>query len=316
MEVFAYQRALCFIVAPDSYAETHRAELSTLLTDRAPGHQASWFGRNSTPSSTSFLFFILKPNSGDLCGIKVGIFEEGTRCLAFTVEITTCGSNWQGLDCPSTGGELWDIRTDAGRGNDTFRLPSPVACSAVRITPRVVIGHCSLRVDLLVKPSSRMLLPVSAFRQKFCAYERGFAVPFAPDHHNFHHRAELCMLSVQKVTDSSQAWCAREAQPVAATYLQFTLKQPLLVHSILTKGRGDADQWVMDFTVEVTCGGSPWQTLQSPTGTDAFQGNTDRDTLVTNHLVAPMLCDAVRLRPLHAQGHCSMRADIVVKSPT
>lgn len=111
------------------------------------------------------------------------------------------------------------------------------------------------------------------------------------------------------------AWCSFEndvwnvyGKQAAVWYLLETERTQLIV-GIVTKGRGDADQWVTSYWAEtINREGDPWVSVDNG---HIFTANTDRDTPVTNYFAAPVKAFVVKMYPHTWHGHMSFRIEIL-----
>ena len=83
------------------------------------------------------------------------------------------------------------------------------------------------------------------------------------------------------------------------------------VHSVITQGRQDYDQWVTSYNIQY----SPDNVQQYPVrdsngAVKAFSGNWDRNTKVEHVLSLPTTARSVALLALTWYGHVSLRFDV------
>ncbi len=79
---------------------------------------------------------------------------------------------------------------------------------------------------------------------------------------------------------------------------------------ILTRGRGNADNWVKSFKLQVSNDCFDWTWAESES--KVYPANSDRDTIVTTKLASPIECKAIRIIPWEWNGFVSMRCDVNV----
>jgi hypothetical protein len=82
------------------------------------------------------------------------------------------------------------------------------------------------------------------------------------------------------------------------------------VADIKIRGRGDADEWVTSFKLQVSNDCLNWTWAESES--KIYHGNYDRNTIVTNKLPSPIKCKAIRIVPWEWHVHISMRCDVVI----
>lgn len=91
-------------------------------------------------------------------------------------------------------------------------------------------------------------------------------------------------------------------------YLLETDRTQLIV-GIVTKGRGDAEQWVTSYIAEtVNHEGDPFMPVDNGR---IFNANTDQDTPVTNYFFAPVKAFLLKMYPHAWHGHMSFRIEIL-----
>ena len=75
---------------------------------------------------------------------------------------------------------------------------------------------------------------------------------------------------------------------------------------VITQGRGDLDEWVTSFMVLYSNDGVNWDAVDNG---KVFQGNSDRDTQVTNWFDTPVTARTLQIKPTSWSGWISMRFD-------
>jgi hypothetical protein len=80
------------------------------------------------------------------------------------------------------------------------------------------------------------------------------------------------------------------------------------VGEIHIRGRGDGDEWVKSFKLQVSNDCSKWTWAE--TESKIYPANADRNTIVTNKLPSPIKCKAIRIVPWEWNAHISMRCDV------
>ncbi|XP_019637285.1 PREDICTED: lactadherin-like [Branchiostoma belcheri] len=95
-------------------------------------------------------------------------------------------------------------------------------------------------------------------------------------------------------------------------WLQVDLGEMKTVTGTIIQGRYDLDQWVTSYKLQHSVDGLSWITYASSDGSEkVFQGNTDRNTPVTNLLDSPTDARYVRFLPQSWYGWMSMRAEVL-----
>ena len=107
----------------------------------------------------------------------------------------------------------------------------------------------------------------------------------------------------------SGSWAAREN--TAGQYLSVTFTASVMLRSVITQGRQDADQWVTSYTLQY----SPDQVnnfyVRDVRGAiGLFPGNTDRNTKVENFVPPGIVAKSVKLTVMTWREHISMRFDV------
>ncbi|XP_078697599.1 lactadherin-like [Branchiostoma floridae x Branchiostoma belcheri] len=106
------------------------------------------------------------------------------------------------------------------------------------------------------------------------------------------------------------AWAARTN--TIGEWLQVDLGEMKTVTGTIIQGRYDYDQWVTSYKLQHSVDGLRWITYASSDGSEeVFQGNTDRNTPVTNLLDSPTDARYVRFLPQSWHGHMSMRVEVL-----
>eukprot|EP00927_Polykrikos_kofoidii_P054039 TRINITY_DN48525_c0_g1_i1.p1 TRINITY_DN48525_c0_g1~~TRINITY_DN48525_c0_g1_i1.p1 ORF type:complete len:604 (+),score=81.37 TRINITY_DN48525_c0_g1_i1:76-1812(+) len=116
-----------------------------------------------------------------------------------------------------------------------------------------------------------------------------------------HHRGRL---------DSPQAWSAARNEGVGEWY-EMDAEGEVYIAGVVTKGRQDHhQQWVTGFRVEVSGDRCAWEEVDRGV---IFPGNTDQHTPVYATFRRPVRARYVRLFPMSANGHMSMRCGLLVQ---
>ena len=86
-----------------------------------------------------------------------------------------------------------------------------------------------------------------------------------------------------------------------------------MVTGVVTRGRGDAAQWVKTYTCKTSSDGSTWEQVKDASGTaKVLNGNGDQNTLVEGIFPTPVWARHVELEVKTYNGHPSMRFAVLV----
>jgi len=117
------------------------------------------------------------------------------------------------------------------------------------------------------------------------------------------HGPIYCRIGADRVAGKAHGWVGSNAGESAIT-VDMTTSQ--LVTGVATQGRGDADQWVTDYSVQTSENGYDWVDLGN------FVGNFDRSTICKVRFTKPVLARFVKFTVLKFNAHKSMRLDVLV----
>lgn len=93
-------------------------------------------------------------------------------------------------------------------------------------------------------------------------------------------------------------------------FLQVDFSRNVKITKFQTQGRQDADQWVKKYTLSYSVDGSSAFQIHQENGVNkVFNGNNDRNSIVTHVLVQPITARYVQIKPTEWHGHISMRAE-------
>lgn len=107
---------------------------------------------------------------------------------------------------------------------------------------------------------------------------------------------------IPDVSDSSQC-------------LEINLGDLAEVHAVIVQGRFDGEEWVEEYTIDLTVDGVNWNSYcEGGKSPKKFQGNTDADSSVIGDLQLPSRARAVRIRPTKWIGQIAMRVELVGKA--
>nr|WFD50011.1 nectin variant 3 [Paracentrotus lividus] len=107
------------------------------------------------------------------------------------------------------------------------------------------------------------------------------------------------------------AWSARTNDQ--DQYIQVDLRQLHEVSGVMTQGRNGYSQWVTSFRVLSSLDGLTFTPIPNAmmAGSDIFNGNSDRDTIVTNDFSANFVSRFIRFEPVTWANHISMRFEVL-----
>ncbi|XP_078481967.1 lactadherin-like [Ciona intestinalis] len=101
----------------------------------------------------------------------------------------------------------------------------------------------------------------------------------------------------------------------AGNWIQVDLKSPTLITGVVTQGRPGGhivwdQQWVTSYKIAYGINQTSFQTIQNSDGNDLiFQGNTDKNTKVTNMFPAPIIGRYVRLIHITYNRYAAIRLE-------
>lgn len=103
---------------------------------------------------------------------------------------------------------------------------------------------------------------------------------------------------------SGSSWSALTA--ITGDYLTLDLGSSQTVNGVVTKGRGDAGQWVTGYTLSYSTDGTAYTDMGRN-----YKGNTDNNSEVSNIFTLPITARYIRFTVAGFNGHPSMRADVI-----
>ena len=106
--------------------------------------------------------------------------------------------------------------------------------------------------------------------------------------------------------DSPQAWSAGVSAK-KDQWIQLDNGKLGSISGVITQGRKNFDQWVKTFKVKYKDETGTWWDVDGKT----FNGNTDRNTMVTTTFSKPVVARYIRIYPQTWQGHPSMRVEMI-----
>ncbi|XP_069106351.1 discoidin-2-like [Argopecten irradians] len=114
---------------------------------------------------------------------------------------------------------------------------------------------------------------------------------------------------IEKVRiSSSQGWCP--AQTGDGHYIQVEFQTTSNLKAIQTLGRGDYNQWVSSYGVNISMDGITWSSILSNGSVKVFPANNDRHTIVTNTLAGNVVAKFIRIISITGNSYRSMRLEV------
>lgn len=126
----------------------------------------------------------------------------------------------------------------------------------------------------------------------------------ASSNFNADHDIRGCRLNTFRPGGVAHSWCALPA--AAGQWIQVNYKQAKKILGFATQGRGNLDQWVTSYELQISSDGIYFQSL------GLFGGNSDRNTVVHHFLPEPKFAVFVRLVCLSFNGHPSLRWHVLL----
>ncbi|PFX30132.1 Neuropilin-1 [Stylophora pistillata] len=103
------------------------------------------------------------------------------------------------------------------------------------------------------------------------------------------------------------SWCARTSD--TNPYLQIDLKTLHIICAVSTQGNSQADQWVKNYTLQLSTNGKTWEDYKEGGKIKILVGNDDRNSEV-KHVVYGVLTRYLRFLPKTHQGGVCMRTEV------
>ena len=107
--------------------------------------------------------------------------------------------------------------------------------------------------------------------------------------------------------NSRQAWSAQSNK--VGEYVELDVGEVTSIAGVVTQGRYDTDQWVTEFSAEVSQDGSTWYSVHCGR---IFTANKDRSTKVKTIFDYPAKARYVRITPQRWKNHMSMRVGVLL----
>ena len=96
-----------------------------------------------------------------------------------------------------------------------------------------------------------------------------------------------------------------------AVWLHVTFSASVMLRSVITQGRQDADQWVTSYTLQYSPDNvNDFYVRDVHNAIGLFPGNTDRNTRVENFVPPGIVAKSVKLTVMSWREHISMRFDV------
>ena len=127
-------------------------------------------------------------------------------------------------------------------------------------------------------------------------------------------RGLLCAAAAGRLGSEAKggAWSPQVSN--SAQYFQIDLTTPQLVTGVLTQGCAFADEWVTAYSLEYSLGQQDqWQPYGSP-APHHFDGNFDRNTVMSHMLEMPFLARFVRVWPIAWHDAIALRCELFVRN--
>ncbi|XP_072016885.1 uncharacterized protein [Amphiura filiformis] len=126
------------------------------------------------------------------------------------------------------------------------------------------------------------------------------------------HSPQNARLYPQDTPENAQAWCA--ATNDGNQWIQVNLRVITRVYGVIIQGaNGITEQWVTKFKVLYKDYGQEWAYVQRQNILEdmVFDGNTDKDTVVTRLFASPVRATMIKIQPIEWYGHICMRFDLI-----
>ncbi|XP_072017793.1 lactadherin-like [Amphiura filiformis] len=121
--------------------------------------------------------------------------------------------------------------------------------------------------------------------------------------------------SFMEADHTGGAWCSTTSY--LNQWIQINFYIIMKVTGVMTQGRNDIyadhNQWVTKYRVQHSSDTKEWLYIQTSdnTGDEVFEGNRDRDTIVTNVFSTPVQTNLIRIVPIEWHGHISLRFELL-----
>ncbi|XP_041477638.1 uncharacterized protein LOC121425593 [Lytechinus variegatus] len=225
----------------------------------------------------------------------------------------------------SIDGKDWILVDDCDREPKTFvanfdsnslvenGISPPVTARFFRIHPLTWHNHISLRWELLGEG------PFTLADASHTLGLEDYRIPdgsiTASTEFDSNHAARRARLNLPSSGALKGAWSASTLDH--SQWLQVDLRGTYRVTGVITQGRFDANQWVTEYKVAHSLNGLIFDTIRAAASTQdkVFDGNSDRNTQVTNYFSPPLTTRFIRILPTMWYGHISMRMELLGAGP-
>ncbi|XP_065827926.1 EGF-like repeat and discoidin I-like domain-containing protein 3 isoform X1 [Oscarella lobularis] len=169
----------------------------------------------------------------------------------------------------SKDGYLWNyyevhgsIKTFSGNSDNdgvvrNYFSDGAVSARYIRIRPRTVHGHTSMRAEVYGCPK-KCDLPLGMTTGAIANHQ----VRSSSDYDHAH-STKFARLTTTTLVGAS-AWCAKRLD--TNQWLQINLGKVRRVTAVATQGRSDADQWITTYYIEYSTIGDDWNTYEDKSG--------------------------------------------------
>ncbi|XP_022783220.1 protein sidekick-2-like isoform X2 [Stylophora pistillata] len=106
---------------------------------------------------------------------------------------------------------------------------------------------------------------------------------------------------------AGSSWCAGTSD--TNPYLQINLRTLHIICAVSTQGNSQADQWVTNYTLQLSTDGTTWTDYKEGGQVMVLRGNNDRATSV-KHVIYEVLTRYLRFLPQTHQGGVCMRTEV------
>ncbi|XP_069106945.1 lactadherin-like [Argopecten irradians] len=108
--------------------------------------------------------------------------------------------------------------------------------------------------------------------------------------------------------NSSRGWCPADTGD--GHYIQVEFQTTSNLKAIQTLGRGNNNQWVSLYSVNISMDGINWNSILTNGDIKVFPANSDRHTLVTNKLAGNVVAKYIRVISVSGEWYRSMRLEV------
>ncbi|XP_060077614.1 uncharacterized protein LOC132557141 [Ylistrum balloti] len=94
-------------------------------------------------------------------------------------------------------------------------------------------------------------------------------------------------------------------------WIQVSLNTSYKINQLMVQGQADEDHWVTSFAITYSTDGITWVNYTNEAGNTIFEGNTDKNTIVTINLDPEIVTHFIRIHPLTWNNHVGLRLELV-----